>query len=39
MCGRYYAEDGETIIEMREIIHEINRKYSDSSSAPKMKTD
>ena len=38
MCGRYYVEDEETIIEMREIINEINRKYSDSATAPKMKT-
>lgn len=29
MCGRYYIEDEDTIIEMRQIIDEINRKHGD----------
>lgn len=38
MCGRYYVADEEEIIEMREIINEVNKRYADSEKLAVMKT-
>lgn len=38
MCGRYYIADEEEIIEMREILEKINKRYADSSECTSMKT-
>src|SRR5450756_1895017 len=38
MCGRYYIADEEEIIEMREILEKINKRYADSSERASMKT-
>lgn len=38
MCGRYYIDTEEDIIEMREIIDEVNRKYHGTETLAKMKT-
>lgn len=38
MCGRYYVDSEDQILEMREIIEEINRKYSGTEALAQMKT-
>jgi putative SOS response-associated peptidase YedK len=38
MCGRYYIADEEEIIEMREIIKDVNRRYVDRAERAAMKT-
>ena len=38
MCGRYYVDDEDMIIEMREIIVEINRKNNGQADAREVKT-
>ena len=38
MCGRYLIESEEDIIDMREVIDEINRKYTGSEPRAAMKT-
>ncbi len=38
MCGRYYIDDEDDIIAMREIIDEINRRYSGTPEFAELKT-
>ncbi len=38
MCGRYYIDDEEDIIEMREIIQELNEHFKDTPELAAMKT-
>ena len=38
MCGRYLISVEEEIIEMREIIHEINRRYAGQPELGQMKS-
>ena len=38
MCGRYYIDDEEDIIEMREIIQEVNERFKDTPELAAMKT-
>ena len=37
MCGRYLISTEEEILEMREIIHEINRRYAGKPELDRMK--
>lgn len=38
MCGRYYIDNEDEIIEMREIIQEVNERYKDTLELASMKT-
>jgi len=38
MCGRYYIDDEEDIIEMREIIQKVNDRFKDTPELATMKT-
>lgn len=38
MCGRYYIDDGEEILEMREIIDEVTERFKDTPKLSAMKT-
>jgi len=38
MCGRYYIDNEDEIIEMREIIQEVNERYKDTVELASMKT-
>jgi len=38
MCGRYYIDQEEDIAEMRRILDEVNRRFTGTALAPRMKT-
>lgn len=38
MCGRYYIDQEEDIAEMRRILEEVNRRFSGTSLAARVKT-
>ena len=38
MCGRYYIDQEEDIAEMRRILEEVNRRFTGSALAARMKT-
>lgn len=38
MCGRYLISTEEEILEMREIMHEINRRYANQPDLAKLKS-
>lgn len=38
MCGRFYIDDDETIVEMQKLCKEISLRYQDTPRAAEMKT-
>lgn len=38
MCGRYYIDDDDEILEMREIIDEVTERFKDTAKLSAMKT-